>query len=312
MLEVKEEELNKILPSDGPSIDEVKRYLEKYNDEYIVIKCGGSVLVDQNLFNIFIKDITTLNKLGFIPIVVHGGGKRISNKLNELGIKSEFIKGLRVTGKETIEVVEQVLIEFNHEIVEALKNESCNSETINSKNNNIISVIKENDELVSAALVSEKDEILLVSKNGMSLRFGANEESIRSMGRSTSGVIGMKFRGKDQLLTMAAITDISSPKFVLTATDGGYAKRTPLDEYRPQGRGGLGVKAAKIDEDSRGVLVGAMIVEASDEILAITSGGVVIRTACAEIRETSRDTLGVRLVNLDEGISVVSITQVKE
>ncbi len=172
--------------------------------------------------------------------------------------------------------------------------------------------LKESDELVSAALVSEKDEILLVSKNGMSLRFSANEESIRSMGRSTSGVIGMKFRSKDQLLTMAAITDISSPKFVLTATDGGYAKRTPLDEYRPQGRGGLGVKAAKIDEDSRGVLVGAMIVEASDEILAITSGGVVIRTACSEIRETSRDTLGVRLVNLDEGISVVSITQVKE
>ena len=172
--------------------------------------------------------------------------------------------------------------------------------------------LKEGDELVSAALVSAKDEILLVSRNGMSLRFSADEESIRSMGRSTSGVIGMKFRGSDQLLTMAAITDISVPKFVLTATDGGYAKRTPLDEYRPQGRGGLGVKAAKIDEDSRGVLVGAMIVEASDEILAITSGGVVIRTACSEIRETSRDTLGVRLVNLDSGISVVSITQVKE
>ena len=172
--------------------------------------------------------------------------------------------------------------------------------------------LKDGDELVSAALVSEKDEILLVSKNGMSLRFSADEESIRSMGRSTSGVIGMKFRGSDKLLTMAAITDISSPKFVLTATDGGYAKRTPLDEYRPQGRGGLGVKAAKIDEGSRGVLVGAMIVELSDEILAITSGGVVIRTECSEIRETSRDTLGVRLVNLDEGISVVSITQVKE
>jgi acetylglutamate kinase len=147
MFEVKEEELNKILPSDGPSIDEVKRYLEKYNDEYIVIKCGGSVLVDQNLFNIFIKDITTLNKLGFIPIIVHGGGKRISNKLNELGIKSEFIKGLRVTEKETIEIVEQVLIEFNQEIVKALKTQSCNSESINSKNNNIISVMRENDQL---------------------------------------------------------------------------------------------------------------------------------------------------------------------
>jgi DNA gyrase subunit A len=172
--------------------------------------------------------------------------------------------------------------------------------------------LKEGDEVVSAALVREKDEILLVSKNGMSLRFTANEESIRAMGRSTSGVIGMKFRDKDQLLTMAAITEVSTQKYVLTATDGGFAKRTPLEEYRPQGRGGIGVKAAKIDEGSRGVLVGAMIVEASDEILAITSGGVVIRTACLEIRETSRDTLGVRLVNLDEGISVVSITQVKD
>ena len=147
MLEIKEEELIKILPSDGPSIDEVKKYLEKYNDEYIVIKCGGSVLVDQNLFNIFIKDITTLNKLGFIPIVVHGGGKRISNKLSRLGIESEFIKGLRVTSKETIEVVEQVLIEFNQEIVEALKKQFCNSQAINSKENNIINVIKENEKL---------------------------------------------------------------------------------------------------------------------------------------------------------------------
>jgi len=147
MLEVKEEELKKILPSDGPSIDEVKRYLEKYNDEYIVIKCGGSVLIDQNLFNLFIKDIVVLNKLGFIPIVVHGGGKRISNQLEKVGIKSEFIKGLRVTGKETIEVVEKVLIEFNKEIVEALKEQSCNGEPLNSKQNNIINVIQENKEL---------------------------------------------------------------------------------------------------------------------------------------------------------------------
>ena len=144
MLEVKEEELKKILPSDGPSINEVKRYLEKYNDEYIVIKCGGSVLVDQNLFNIFIKDITTLNKLGFIPIIVHGGGKRISNKLKEAGIKSEFIKGRRVTGKETMKVVEKDLIECNKEIVEALKNAACNSETINTQHNNIMTEVKDN------------------------------------------------------------------------------------------------------------------------------------------------------------------------
>ena len=147
MLEIKEEELKKILPNDGPSIDEVKRYLEKYNDEYIVIKCGGSVLVDNELFNIFIKDISVLNKLGFIPIIVHGGGKRISNKLNELGIKSNFIKGLRVTEKETIEVVEQVLIEFNSEIIEALKKQQCDSQTINSRENNIMTVVQENTEL---------------------------------------------------------------------------------------------------------------------------------------------------------------------
>ena len=147
MLEIKEEELKKILPSDGPSIDEVKKYLEKYNDEYIVIKCGGSVLVDNKLFDIFIKDISVLNKLGFIPIIVHGGGKRISNKLNELGIKSNFIKGLRVTEKETIEVVEQVLIEFNSEIIEALKEHQCTSQTINSRENNIMTVVQENTEL---------------------------------------------------------------------------------------------------------------------------------------------------------------------
>jgi acetylglutamate kinase len=121
--------------------------LEKYNDEYIVIKCGGSVLVDNELFNIFIKDISVLNKLGFIPIIVHGGGKRISNKLNELGIKSNFIKGLRVTEKETIEVVEQVLVEFNYEIIEALKEQKCDSQTINSRENNIMTVVQENAEL---------------------------------------------------------------------------------------------------------------------------------------------------------------------
>ena len=147
MLYIKEEELKKVLPSDGPSIDEVKKYLEKYNDEYIVIKCGGSVLVDNELFNIFIKDISVLNKLGFIPIIVHGGGKRISNKLHALGIKSNFIKGLRVTEKETIEVVEQVLVEFNSEIIEALKEQQCDSQTINSRENNIMTVVQENTEL---------------------------------------------------------------------------------------------------------------------------------------------------------------------
>ena len=172
--------------------------------------------------------------------------------------------------------------------------------------------LRDGDEVVDAAVITNKDEILLVSKAGMSLRFEANDDSLRPMGRSSTGVIGMKFRKGDELLSMSAIKEDKKPKFVLTATDGGFAKRTPLDEYRTQGRGGIGVKAAKVDENSRGVLVGAMIVEESDEILAITSGGVVMRTPVAEIRETGRDTMGVRLVNLDKGISVVSIAQVKD
>ena len=147
MLDIKEEELKTILPLDGPSTEEVKKYLEKYNDEYIVIKCGGSVLIDQNLFDIFIKDISTLNKLGFTPIIVHGGGKRISNKLNETGLESKFIKGLRVTDKETIKVVEEVLIDFNKEIINALDQQNCESQSINSKENNILTVVQENEEL---------------------------------------------------------------------------------------------------------------------------------------------------------------------
>ena len=140
MLDIKEEELKKILPSDGPSINEVKKYLKKYNDEYIVIKCGGSVLIDQSLFDIFIKDITVLNKLGLNPIIVHGGGKKINIKLLELHIKSNFINGLRVTDKNTINIVKDVLIEFNEEIVDALKNRSCKTRSVNSKEYNIITV----------------------------------------------------------------------------------------------------------------------------------------------------------------------------
>jgi len=168
--------------------------------------------------------------------------------------------------------------------------------------------LREGDEVVSAVLVGEKDDILLVSKNAMSLRFTADDESLRPMGRATSGVIGMKFRSGDELLAMASLSDISNA-YVFTATDGGFAKRTPVVEYRPQGRGGLGIKAAKVDEASRGVLVGALIVTEVDEVLAITSAGTVMRTRVDEVRQTGRDTMGVRLVNLDPETVVVSIAR---
>ena len=147
MSSLKEEELINILPEDGPTVEEVEKYLEKYNDEFIVIKCGGSVLVDPKLFRIFIEDVAVLKKLGFNPIIIHGGGKRINNKLLELNIKSNFINGLRVTDKNTINIVEDVLIEFNKEIVEALQNQSCGTRRITSKEYNIITVRPESDEL---------------------------------------------------------------------------------------------------------------------------------------------------------------------
>jgi len=169
--------------------------------------------------------------------------------------------------------------------------------------------LKGTDEVVSAALVDAGDELLLVSKKAMSVRFAVDDESLRPMGRSTSGVIGMKFRADDELLTMARITaQHAGDTFVFTATDGGYGKKTPLDEYRLQGRGGIGIKAAKIDENSRGSLVSALVLRNEDEILAITSGGTVMRTPAAEVRQTGRDSMGVRLVNLDEGAQLLSVT----
>ena len=147
MSKITGEEIQKILPEKGPSFEEVKKYLDKYKKEYIVIKCGGSVLVDPKLFKIFIEDVAVLKKLGFNPIVIHGGGKRINNKLGELNIKSDFINGLRVTDKNTINIVEDVLIEFNKEIVIALKDQSCETRRITSKEYNIITVKPESDKL---------------------------------------------------------------------------------------------------------------------------------------------------------------------
>jgi len=156
MAAIEEVHLEKILPSNGPSISEVKKYLKKYSDEKIVIKCGGSVLIDPNLFSLFISDIVIMTKLGLTPTIVHGGGKRINNKLKELNIESTFIKGLRVTNKDTIKIVEDVLLDFNKEIVNALKDKSCDAKSITTKEYNIITVKSERNEL---GFVGEPTEI---------------------------------------------------------------------------------------------------------------------------------------------------------
>ena len=161
MSKITEEEIKKILPLKGPSFEEVKKYLDKYNKEYIVIKCGGSVLVDQNLLNNFINDISILNKLGFIPVIIHGGGKRISNKLNEAGIKSDFINGLRVTDAKSMIVVEEVLNEFNIEILDALKKYNCDGQGITNKQNNILLVKQENKDLGFVGFPREIDQSII-------------------------------------------------------------------------------------------------------------------------------------------------------
>ena len=165
--------------------------------------------------------------------------------------------------------------------------------------------LREGDAVIAARLVSADDDLLLISRKGQSIRFHANDEALRPMGRATSGVIGMRFREGDELLAMM----VAQPDaFVFTATDGGFAKRTPIDEYPVQGRGGQGVLTARLTDD-RGGLVGALIVGTGDEIFAITSGGGVIRTRSDEVRPTSRATMGVRLINLADGDAVVGISR---
>ena len=147
MLEISEKEIKAILPQEGPSLNEVKKYLNKYSNEYIVIKCGGSVLVDQNLFNNFINNITILHKLGFFPVIIHGGGKKISNKLEAAGIKKKFINGLRVTNEKSIKIVDEVLNTVNKEITDALNNNDCKSQSISNRKSNILKVNQISEEL---------------------------------------------------------------------------------------------------------------------------------------------------------------------
>jgi DNA gyrase subunit A len=168
--------------------------------------------------------------------------------------------------------------------------------------------LREDDELIDAALISPDDDLLLVSRRAMSIRFTADDESLRPMGRATSGVIGMRFSGDDQLLAMEVLRSGVSDQEILIATEGGFAKRTRIAEYPVQGRGGKGVLTARI-VSTRGGLVGAAAVRPEDEVYAITSDGVVIRTKAAEVRRAQRQTMGVRLMNLPEGVNLVAIAR---
>lgn len=165
--------------------------------------------------------------------------------------------------------------------------------------------LREGDEVVSAFTVSAADDILLVSRNGMSLRFHADDASLRPMGRSTSGVTGMKFRDGDELISANVVTEGS---YVFVVTEGGYAKRTSVDEYRVQGRNGFGIKVAKLVED-RGALVGGLIVDEEDEVLVVMSSGKVVRSNVDEVPAKGRDTMGVIFAKPGEGDSIIGVAR---
>ena len=136
-----------LLPIDGPSINEVKKYIDKYKNDLIVIKYGGNVFIDRNIFNNFIEDISVLNKLGLSIVVIHGGGPRIKRELDKSNIQSKFIRGLRVTDEKIINIVEDVLIDFNNDIVDSLKKKNTEATSIHSKKNSVIEIIPESKEL---------------------------------------------------------------------------------------------------------------------------------------------------------------------
>ena len=165
--------------------------------------------------------------------------------------------------------------------------------------------LREGDELIQALLVGEASDVLLVSRKGMSVRFRADDDALRPMGRSTSGVIGMHFRGEDQLLAARVVSDEG---FVFVATEGGFAKRTAVDQYRLQQRGGLGIKVAKLAE-ARGDLAGALIVDEGDEVLVVLESGKVVRSAVSEVPAKGRDTMGVVFARFAEDDRIIAIAR---
>ena len=200
-------DLKKILPKNGPAIEEVSKYIEKYKNEIIVIKYGGNVFIDRNIFNNFIEDISLLNKLGLSIVVVHGGGPRIKRELDKSNIQSKFIRGLRVTDEKIINVVESVLIDFNVDIVSSLNNMGSQAISINTKQNNIIEVLPEAEELGFVGIpnkidvdtiknIIEKKTIPIISPLGL----GKKNQVYNINGDTAAGAIAKSLKSRRLLL----------------------------------------------------------------------------------------------------------------
>ena len=206
-MSISKEELRKILPKNGPNIDEVSKYIEKYRDEIITIKYGGNVFIDRQIFNNFINDLSILQKLGLSVVVVHGGGPRIKRELDKSNINSKFIRGLRVTDEKIIDIVEKVLIEFNEDIVSSLKNIGSKAISLNTKENNVLNIIPESKELgfvgipnkINVEIIIDKikkDFIPIISPLGL----GSNNKTYNVNGDTAAGAIAKSLKSRRLLL----------------------------------------------------------------------------------------------------------------
>ena len=229
--EVSLEEVKKFWPQSAPNINNIKKYVEKYQNEKIVIKYGGNVLIDKNIFNNFIEDISILNKLGLSIVVVHGGGPRIKRELDKSNIQTKFIRGLRVTDKKIIKIIENVLIDFNKDIVSALKKRGLDAISINTKANNIIKILPEKEELGFVGIpdkintniikdIIDKKQIPVVAPLGL----GKNNDPYNINGDTAAGAIAKSLNARRLLLMTNVegvldkekklITEISSSKIL--------------------------------------------------------------------------------------------------
>jgi len=200
-------DIKKILPENGPPIKEVSKYIEKYKNELIVIKYGGNVFIDRNIFNNFIADINILNKLGISIVVVHGGGPRIKRELEKSNIQSTFIRGLRVTDKKVIDIVENVLIDFNKDIVNSLTQKGSQAISIHTKSNNIIKVLPESEELGFVGIPNHVNNSFLIDKINENkipiispLGLGKNNQTYNINGDTAAGAVAKSLQSRRLLL----------------------------------------------------------------------------------------------------------------
>ena len=229
-------DLEKILPTNGPSINEVKKYIEKYLEEVVVIKCGGSVLLDENLFKQFIEDVSVIYKLGLSVIVIHGGGKNIKKKLDKLNIESKFIDGLRVTDEITIKVVEEALLELNSEIINNLKNFQTNVKAVTPKSENIIKIIPEKKKLGFVGIPKKIDKEKIINIIGekkipiiVPMGIGEDEKIYNINADVAAGAVAKELNSRRLLLMTDVEGVLDKDKKLLTEINTSVAEKMLKD-----------------------------------------------------------------------------------